>query len=151
MTRDALYGLVSGLLSADGSSLPSDIDRERLGLLEMAMEMTVMESEPAMLTFPVTDWNDGSLNNRRFIRSVTVGMNEDRDEFETKVIVAPILPENADDELDIDHGLCFAVARFMTSMLCKIDYYNIHTTEAKRLCKEYTSQTIAGVPTDMDT
>lgn len=151
MTRDHLYALVTGLLSSDGSALPSDIDGERLALLEMAMEMTVMMSEPALLTYSISDWNNGSLSNRRFVRSSTVGPNADRGEYDVKIIVAPRLPQEGSEELDMDHGLCFAVARYMASLCCKLDSYSLHIKSAENICKEYTSQTIIGVPSEMDT
>lgn len=150
MNRNRLYGIVSGLLSADGSQLPTDVESERQGLLELAMEMTIMTAEPAKLTYSVEEWNSGILAARRFVRSVTVGMNDEHQEFREKILVAPRLPENGDEELDIDHGLCFAVARFMASMCCKIEYYEIHKNEALRICREYNTQTINGISTAMD-
>ena len=149
MTRDHMYALVTGLLSSDGSALPSDIDGERLALLEMAMEMTVWFSEPALLTYPIESWTNGSLANRRFVRSSTVSPNSERDNYSVEVIVAPRLPQDGSEELDIDHGLCFAVARHMASLCCKLDSYNLHIQSAKEICREYTSQTITGVPFEM--
>jgi len=149
MTRDRLYAIAAGLVSSDSSSLPSDVDGELVGLLQMALEITTYESEPALLTFNMEEWNDGTLAGRRFVRTVELPANEIRPEPVTRLVVAPRLPIDGEDELDMDEGLCFATARFLASYCCKPENAAMHITLGKDICKAYTAETIKGVPVDM--
>jgi len=120
MTWKRMKALVSALLSGD-HILPDD-EESRIALLQYALEETVDLSQALKLEVSEDEPVDAILigyNNMKFRK--------------------PNLPINDDSEIDIDDGLTYAVARFMTSYL-SMEKFNVHRGMAKELCKRYSDK-----------
>ena len=117
MTFKRLKSLTNALLIGD-NNLTKNND-EVLGLLSYAYSRVANEADALKL--------------------LTANSNEDmiiRNGIGNLYIRMPKLPENDNDELDIDEELCYAVARFMASFVSK-QKFQIHELEAQRIIQSY--------------
>ncbi len=116
MTYKRLQTLITGLLTGD-VVLPSDTD-VILSLLEMGMSEVATQAEAMHLM---------TLNRMNKITRLSMGQYTVR---------TPELPSNDSEELDIDHELCFPLARIIASYL-SLNKMEVHVREAKRLIVDY--------------
>ena len=116
MTYKRLQTLVTGLLTGD-VVLPSDAD-VTLSLLEMAMSEVATQAEAMHLM---------TLNRMNKVTRLSMGQY---------VVRTPELPSSENAELDIDHELCFPLARIIASYI-SLNKMEIHVREAKRLITDY--------------
>lgn len=99
MTYGKLKVLLKGLLVGD-TMVPND-NETLLALLEYSFTLISDKAEALHL--------------------LTLNETEDISRFATGeyLMRTPKLPKNDEDELDIDHELCYVVARYMASMISK--------------------------------
>lgn len=121
MTWFRLQKLVEALLSGD-HTLPKDVDM-RLVLLQYAFEQ-VSDDAQAIVLFRDADTDPERVNTRQSLGGR---------------IVRPNLPSRDDEEIDMDEGLVFAVARYMASYISK-EKFNLHEAKAKELIKNYNNK-----------
>lgn len=117
MTYGNLKLLVTGLLIGD-NVLPKD-DNVIKQLLEYSFSMVSDTAEALHL----------------------LTLNKDQEDIQRfahgeYLMRKPKLPESDSDELDIDHELCFALARFIASMISK-EKMAIHQNEANNIILKY--------------
>ena len=115
MTWCRLQALVSALLSGD-NTLTKDIEG-RLALLEYAFEEVLMLADVTGLT--LSDQNGNQIRN-------TTGGYVNR----------PSLPETDEDEVNIDKGVIFAVARLIASYVSK-EKFSLHRKEAEEIIRRF--------------
>jgi len=115
MTWGRLQALVSALLSGD-NTLTKDVEG-RLALLEYAFEEVLMLADVTGLT--VLDQNGNQIR-------ATIGGYVNR----------PQLPETDEDDINIDKGVIFAVARLMASYVSR-DKFQIHKKEAEEIIRRF--------------
>ena len=99
MTYGKLKSLVTGLLIGD-NVVPKD-DEVMKSLLSYSFDMIANKAEALRLL---------TMNNTQDI--VRMGPGE-------YLVRTPKIPESDDEELDIDHELCFVAARYIAAMLSK--------------------------------
>ena len=99
MTYGGLKNLVTGLLIGD-NVIPKD-DAVMKSLLSYAFDMIANKAEALRLL---------TINNTDDILRMGPG------EY---LVRTPKIPETDDEELDIDHELCFVAARYVAAMLSK--------------------------------
>jgi len=119
MTYQKLKYTVQGLLVGD-TVAPDDND-VYLALLDMAYSEVATRAEALHLF---------TLNKNEDILRLAAGKY---------VIRLPKLPENLTDILDIDHELCFPVARIISSYISK-EKGGIHKNAANRLILDYNAK-----------
>ena len=99
MTYKKLKTLVKGLLIGD-TAMPIDNDTT-LALMDYSLNMISEKAESMHLL---------TLNKSEIIQRMATG---------SYMIRKPVLPEKDEDEIDIDEDLCFALARYMASLLSR--------------------------------
>lgn len=119
MTYGRVKSITKALLISD-NVLTKDAD-ELLGLLEYAFQFVSNKAEALHLL---------TMNKDAYINRLAAG-----DWLSRK----PELPTADSDELDIDHELCFAVARYMASLVSKLKP-QIHEAEAIKIINDYNSK-----------
>ena len=122
MTYESLKYLVEGLLTGD-NTIPSN-DAVVLSLLQHALTTTAMKADSLHLMTLSTTSNVLRLAQGDYL------------------IRMPILPEDNEDEIDIDEELIFAVARYMASYISS-KKGGIHVQAADRIILDYNSKTWA--------
>lgn len=117
MTFKALKILTSGLLIGD-NKFNKDDNETAIGLLSLAFNMIQNKAESLHL--------------------MTKNQNEDilRTAAGDHLSRVPDLPQFDDDELDIDHELCFVAARYIASFLSKEKTF-MHEKAAEDLIVQY--------------
>ncbi len=122
MTWSRLQNLVSGLLAGD-TVLPKDVDL-RLALLEYALEEVASNTEALKL------YQSNDSTREKVRRSVY-----DSGQF----VARATLPTSNEDEIDIDQGLTFAIARYMASFISK-EKFAMHEAKAKEIINRYNAK-----------
>jgi len=117
-----LKQLTEMLLSGD-SAFPIDDEEKALALLEYAFESVAIKANVQCLV--VHDDSDENLKSN-IVRVDNLG----------QLIRRPILPKSDNEELDIDDGLIFAVARLMASFL-SVEKYQLHYATADSIMLKY--------------
>ena len=115
MNWTRLQALVEALLSGDHTLVVNE--EARVALLAYAYE------EVSNLSEVLTNERDGDGVNQ--VRVTTIGH-----------VKRPDLPSNGDSAIDVDYGLCFAVARFMASYVSK-EKFSIHREAAIEIINTY--------------
>jgi hypothetical protein len=123
MTWLRLQSLTEALLAGD-NVLPKSVE-SRLSLLEYALEEVSSVAETLVL---YTDKTDTS---REKIRRSVYDKN--------KYIAKANLPTTDEDEIDIDDGLCFAIARLMASFISR-DKFQLHEKKAEMIIQRYNAK-----------
>lgn len=120
MTYAMLKNLTSGLLVGD-NVLPAD-EEVLLGLLKYALTTTAMKADSLHLMTLSTTANVLRLAQGDYL------------------IRNPELPEDDEDEIDIDDELIFAVSRYIASYLSR-EKGGIHVQAANRIILDYNAKT----------
>lgn len=120
MTYEGLKYLTTGLLTGD-NVLPGDAD-VLLGLLKYALTTTAMKADSLHLM---------TLSTTADVLRLAQG---------DYLIRMPELPEDDEDEIDIDEELIFAVARYMASYISS-KKGGIHVQAADRIILDYNAKT----------
>jgi hypothetical protein len=119
MTYGRCKSLASALLAGDNKLTKND--DELLGLLEYAFHFVGSKAEALhLLTMNRTD-------------------NINRKAAGDWLSRFPELPADDEDELDIDHELCFAVARYIAASISK-NKPQVHENEAMKIINDYNSK-----------
>jgi hypothetical protein len=120
MKWNRLQKLTEAMLSGD-NYLNEDED-SKIAVLEYALEMVALKADAKTLIVVTED---------------TVDFEVVRIVDECTYIRRPKLPMSLDDEIDIDQGLTYAVARFMASTVSS-EKYQYHSSLALEIIKSYT-------------
>ncbi len=115
-----LKNLTKGLLTGD-NKLPED-EEVMLGLVQYALTTTAMKADSLHLMTLSTTANILRLAQGDY------------------TIRVPEVPEDDEDEIDIDEELIFAVARFIASYLSR-EKGGIHVQAANRIILDYNAKT----------
>ena len=119
MTYGRFKKLITGMLLGD-TKLPGDNDIT-LALLENAFVLVADRADAMRL---MTKSNSNNI------------LRKGLGDFYVRMPKLPVLDE---DELDIDHELCFPLARFVASIVTK-DRQSLHISAAESMIRDYNAE-----------